>query len=270
MCEKYKLTKDQLDRWNGKKELTRMQDYGTLLKVFRQARYDMPPEDVQKVQTLLEKANLRIAMTATPHQIVARYLDKVARGVSRGETWENGKVRIHRYDGSFHIWDLTNAGKRGKKVDMMAVIPHGHRSDTAEWMEGQSKYLVLNARSYDSVKAYLKGLDPLTVDIHESQERGIDIVPGDKREIKLQWSVGDERLDLKASPLEFLLSSSMPLDRANPKSNLRQNTLYWHVKKADAAVFYGWLVDNEARIKTMGIMALHDLWHSLGVNFDSH
>jgi hypothetical protein len=226
-----------------------------------------------KTLTLLKVRKVEKKAMTSARQIVARFLDKVARGVSRGETWENGKVRIHRYNDSFHIWDLTNAGKRGKRVDMMTAQPAGYRADNAEWMEEQSKYIVLNARSYDSIKAYLAGLGPDTVNVSESQERGIDVLPGDVKEIKLRWKVGEELLDLKASPMEFLVSSSVPLGPSpvTGKSVGRQNTMYWHVKKIDAALFYGWLRDNETKVQTMTIQdIIRDVWHKLGVNFDSH
>lgn len=224
-----------------------------------------------KTITLLKVRKVEKKAMTSARQVVARFLDKVARGVARGETWENGKVRIHRYNDSFHIWDLTNAGKRGKRVNMMVVQPAGYRANSSDWMDQQSKYIVLNARSYDSIKSYLAELGADQVTVSESQERGIDILPGDVKEIKLRWKVGEELLDMKASPLEFLISSSRPLPGTTGGPGQRMATAYWPVKKADANLFYGWLRDNEAKVQTMTIQdIIREVWHKLGVNFDSH
>jgi hypothetical protein len=217
-----------------------------------------------KTLTLLKVRKVEKKAMQSTKNVVAKFL--MAKGVAMGETWENGKVRIHRYRPSFFIWDLTNAGRRGKRVETLAVLP---RNADDSWMEEQSRMLILNARTFDTLKAYLKKLEaeePGAFDLSESQERGIDVIPGGVKKMTLNWKVDDEILSLKATPLEFLVSSSKPLSG----TTMRQDTLYWQVKKSDANLFYAWLADNESDVQSLGIVGLKEVWHKLGVKFDSH
>ena len=148
-------------------------------------------------------------MDTTTSKVAARS----ASSLGLGRTWENGKVRIHRFRDVFHVWDLENAGRRGKKVRVLGASPP-YDGNSDKWMESQSKRLVLQAGGgYDSVKKYLEGTD---ADISERLERGVDVRPGDAKEYKLSWSVGEDKFRLTATPLEFLLNSSLPL--THPKT----------------------------------------------------
>ena len=199
----------------------------------------------------------------TPEKVAARY----AGALGLGKTWENGKVRIHRFRDVFHVWDLVNAGKRGKKVRVLAVDPpYGANPD--KWMEEQSKRLVLMAGGgYDSIKKYLDSIDAKP---EESLERGVDVRPGDAKEYKLSWGVGDKKLRLTASPTEFLLNSSVPLKHPKTGDDIgNQDTLYYQVGRRDAAVFYRWLASGgDAKIQRMGISEIRELWRKLKVKSD--
>ena len=208
-------------------------------------------------------------MTTPAQRVAARFL--VAKGLGLGDDWENGKVRIHRFRDMFHIWDLTNAGKRGKKVDKISfgawTVPN-----EKEWMEQQSRHLVLNARDFGSITRYIEGVDIPGIEVHRSQKRGIDVLPGGTRKIKLQWSSGTTKLRLEADPLDFMVVSSA-LIGANEKGQggFRQDTGYHSEKKAGAKRFYGWLASGgEAKVKRMSISDLQDIWRELKVPYRSH
>lgn len=208
-------------------------------------------------------------MTEQAKRVVARFLK--ARGIGLGKTWENDKIRIHRFRDMFHIWDLANAGKRGKKVDKISLgawtVPN-----EKEWMEQQSRHLVLNARDFSSIKRYIEALDPAGIEVHRSQERGIDVLPAGTRKIELQWSSGGTDLRLEADPLDFMVVSSA-LIGANDKGQggFRQDTGYHSEKPAGAKRFYGWLASGgEAKVKQMDITALRDLWRELKVPYRYH
>lgn len=204
--------------------------------------------------------------------VVARYLDKIARGLGLGDTWENNKVRIHRYSNSFHVWDLSNAGKRGKKVRKMIILPEGHRADEKEWMEQHSRHVILNAaRGYDSIERYFEKVEG-GADINEYQERGIDILPAGTKTIELKWSVGTTNLRLTATPLDFSVVHSAPLTHHTTGKPIgRQDTIYSPAKKADAKRFYGWLAgEGEKMVPRMSMDDLRDVWRSLRVQYDYH
>lgn len=201
--------------------------------------------------------------------IASRVVTRFARGLDLGKTWENGKVRVHRYRNVFHIWDLTNAGKRGKNVRTLSAAPP-YSVDPDQWMEEQSKRIVLNAAGgYDTVKKYLDGVE---ADTSESTERGVDVRPGNVREIKLQWIVGEDQLRVTATPKEFLLNSSKALKHPKTGDPIgRQDTLYYPKGKRDSAVFYRWLIDGgEAKIQRMEIDAIRKLWDQIKVKYDYH
>jgi hypothetical protein len=213
------------------------------------------------------------AMASIADRVARRYL--TAAGIGLGKTWENGKVRIHRYSNNFTVWDLTNAGKRGKKVREMTIMPNKGMSEEAAWMEGNSKYILLNASSYDKIKSFYEDIlvdYPGEIRIDEREVRAIDILPGTVRKIEMQWKVGDSKLDLTATPLEFRVVSSVPLSHPKTGDPIGyQDTSYWSAKKDDAKRFYAWLAsEGEGMIRKMDIHALTRLWHNLDVNYDSH
>jgi len=59
------------------------------------------------------------------NQLLSEAVDTVSRDVltevAIGQTTETANLRIHRYSSAIRVTDLTNAGKRGKKVDEFAL-----------------------------------------------------------------------------------------------------------------------------------------------------
>lgn len=216
---------------------------------------------VRKVEPEKE-ANMNII-----ERVAKRYI--TAAGIELGKTWENGKVRIHRFSNSFKIWDLTNAGKRGKKVRVMNLMPNTHnQSRNEDWMKDQSRFILLNASNYDSIRRFYEDvlLDfPGEILIDEYVERGIDVLPGSTRKIELKWSIDTTIMILTATPLDFQVISSVMI------RGVRQATSYWPVKKDDAKRFYSWLSgEGEGLVKRMDIQALRKLWRDIDVRYDSH
>lgn len=208
---------------------------------------------------------------------VTSSLWKLAAAIPLGKTVEVGSVRIHRYAESFHVTDLTNAGKRGKKVRVMSLSPsYSFPGKPEEWMERMSKSL-LDYRSYDRIKAFIEDIlhdYPGEINLHESEKRGVDVNPGGTEKIELENQFG---LRVTALPDSFLLRSTVlirpkrPQDPANDSpGDVFQDTLYYGVSKKDAAVFYNWLKANRSEFAKMSIMDLRKLWDSLGVRYDYH
>lgn len=213
-------------------------------------------------------------MTSTMElRVAARWMQKQARGLGVGQTQTKGSIRVHRYSNSLKIWDLTNAGRRGKKVRVMTLMTtYAYKGDEDKWMQNMS-YEALDYGDYDQFRNFVRDLMvdyPDDINMEERQERGIDVMPADIKEIELKWSVGDDKLQLKASPLEFRVTSSVMHNRGDDRPGFYQDTLYYNVKKADAAAFYGWLKGNESKVKKMTIMELRDQWRRLGVKYDYH
>jgi len=210
---------------------------------------------------------LKQAMQDLTKRVAHRFVK--AEGIPMGRTWEHGNVRIHRYRGSFRITDLTNAGKRGKKVRELAV---GYRllSDDDPKYDNLAK-LLPHAGSYDEILRLFKDLksDDEGKDIwfQEVTLRGIDVNPGGTTKIHLTTNQG---LEITAEPQEFLVKRTVEHKSPSGGSGFKQDTLYYSKSKKDAAPFYNWLKANLSEANKMGILELSALWDDLGVRYDFH
>lgn len=194
-----------------------------------------------------------------------------AFGIPIGKIWDSGDVRIHRYNDSFKIWDLTNAGKRGKKVKWMSVSPsYTYKGDRAGWLETMSKALP-DYESYGKIMGFFKDLlhdYPGEITIDEGEERGIDVNPGGTTEIRLKTNTG---IEITSEPMSFLVKTHVPLTHHTTGEDIGfQDTLYWNRKKESAAIFYNWLKANMSSANKMDIQELTKLWDDMGVLWDSH
>ncbi len=193
----------------------------------------------------------------------------LAAGIPLGKTVEQGNIRVHRYRDQFFVWDLTNAGKRGKKVRQLAVSPsYQYKGGTEEWMRRMSIALE-DYEDYDRVKAFFKDIledYPGEINLNESLLRGIDVDPPGTEKVEIKTSTG---ISITALPTEFRLMSSTPLTRSDgTPSGDTQDTLYYPVSKSDARVFYAWILENRFKANKMTIEDFRKLWRDLGVKYD--
>lgn len=225
-------------------------------------------------------------MNKLAEKVAARWFS--AKAVPMGKTEEKGKIRVHRYRDQLRVWDLTNAGKRGKKVRSLYVgTTYAFNKGKNEFGGDDQKFLdfasglAMAAGNYDHFVAVLGDWaeeHPGQVNTSETMERGIDHLPAGSKTYKIQWTMGTTELELEATPLEFRVRSSVLMEpserllRRNPNAQpFRQDTGYWPAKKADAKKFYGWLATGgEGKIKRMDINDLKKLWGQLKVRYDSH
>jgi len=213
---------------------------------------------------------------ANSHQlalrVAARFQKKVAKAVPLGQTLEKGLIRVHRYQDHLAIYDLTNAGKRGKKVTRMYLeTSYSYKGDEDRWLQTMSSE-ALDYGSYPRFKAFvgdMQGDFPGEINMSESFEKGIYHLPAGTRTFKLDWKVNTTNYRLKATPLEFSLVDSVL--HGDDLSSFRQDTQYTPYKSADAKRFYIWLSDGGERlIQKMNISTITDLWRKLDVGYKSH
>lgn len=210
-------------------------------------------------------------------RVVARHLKATA--LPMGHTAENGSVRIHRYRDLFLITDLTNAGKRGKKVLESVVEPtYQYKGDRDKWFDSMANAIV-GYTSYAKVIAFFKDVQhdyPGEIDIKERQQRGVDVKPSGltKLNLKTNTDANGSYMRITSDPTEWMVTSVGVI--TGPKGNtFNQDTIYYPVGgKRDvakgAALFNKWLQDNLSKVNKMGIVELQDVWRSLGVKYDSH
>lgn len=208
---------------------------------------------------------------------VTSSLWKVALGIPEGKTVDQGNVRIHRYRDLYQVTDLTDAGKRGKRVRSLSVSPsYSYNGKREDWMRGMAVALE-DYTEYDRIVGFFRDVlvdFPGEINMHESIVRGIDVNPGGTVRYDFTTQQG---VKVSALPDEFSLKDTVFIQPARHSQaandtarGFYQDTLYWSRSKRDAQVFYNWLGANLDDAKRMGIHEFQDLWHQLGVRYDSH
>jgi hypothetical protein len=221
-----------------------------------------------KEKAMAEMATKQATVNQITRRLVARYVQ--AFGVDIGRTVNVGSIRIHRYREQLQITDLTNAGKRGKKVKILSVtLGYGSAIPSSEhetWFTEISKALV-NQTTIEGVQNYLnhvKEEEPyLSVTFREV--RGIDVEPTGAK-ITLKTNTG---LVIEAAPNEFRVLNRWPL--TNPQTGKSigfQDTNYYNKGKDSAAAFFTWLQANLSQANTLDMDGLRKVWDRLDVNYD--
>lgn len=219
------------------------------------------------------------AMDPLASRVASRYV--LAENVPMGKTWERGDLRIHRFRDHFRITDLTNAGKRNKKVRQMTVAPtYAFKGDHDDWLERMSKNM-LDYPSYDGILSFLNDIlhdYPGEIRINETQLRGVDVNPGGFEKIEFDVVDRDWSLSVKAELDDFLVVQrdrlrrpTRPDEPANDSGQpMFQDTIYSPKNKAGAKVFYNWLQGNREAAKGMSLQDFKALWRELKIPYDGH
>lgn len=193
-----------------------------------------------------------------------------------GQTIENGTIRVHRYQNQVVVTDLTNAGKRGKKVDSFsASILHGDYDAAMQRRLDRVSSTMAEQTNYGTalgiVEDYIARF-PRELNIYRRQERGIDVRPGGVEKILAFNALG---IELEADPLDFRMVHREAMGRSSSAANEQgdafyQDTAYWPVKKADARKFYDWLLANRSKIDSMSVRDFGRVFNQLGIQYHSH
>lgn len=217
-----------------------------------------------KILTLFKIRKAPLAMTLAK-RVVARYL--LAFG---GWVVVVGNIRIQRWNNSIKVWDLTNAGKRGKKVDGLSIwtkrnLPfEDERAFIGRLYERLQETHTLSEATAD-IKDYMEQY-PDSLNLETFKERGIDVQPGGATSLRLTTSTGCR---IEATPLEWSLIHTE--DFRGPKGNtFQQDTIYTNDGRKSAQLFYNWLLGNTNKISKMTIQDFRELWTDLGIDYDYH
>lgn len=211
-------------------------------------------------------------------------VDRVARRFLQSDVdigrsvFTPANLKIHRYRESVEITDMTNAGKRAKKVQRMHVTV-GHMAP--EMVNVALKNLTSDIihMNYAQVKAHVERIitEQKAQNIHdgfridESTLRGVDVEPmGTTIEVQNKFPDG-AWLRITTSPQNFHVTDSAVISAPGKAADgFHQDTSYWPVKKDDGAVFYVWAKNNLGKLHGMGIQDLIRVWNTLGVRYNSH
>lgn len=207
-----------------------------------------------KEKSAMEEIVLRVAAKS---QVTVEQADRVATRFARsiepprtvtalsvGEKFENEAWRIHRNSMAIRVTDLTNAGKRGKKVETLSLYKKFPNAKTP--LESIAMEFVMNAKrkaSFAKMKEVaeqaLEVLDDVGMQI--LVERGVDVAPGDFKPIMIEG----EHVLVEAGFDDF---SVKDLD---DKNNEKTCTPRAEGSKKDIPVFYRWVQDNKKKILRM-------------------
>ena len=185
--------------------------------------------------------------------------------LQEGHTWENEKVRVHRFRPSYHIWDLTNAGKRGKKVrklsffDLDMVRDETVKSNIEKFAKGIEK-----VRDYDQALKWVqiiindarqrKSSQP---QMQETDERGTDVAPAGFKPLRIMGKGVSIDSDYK----------SFQVQNVADKANLETCIPAIKGGQQDIKVFYRWVSDNLDKVKQMDFQQVLKEMSKLGIKY---
>jgi len=202
-----------------------------------------------------------------------RLLDVLAgrrlTALGRGDRGENAGIRYERGMSTLRVWDLTNAGKRGKKVDHFALwdMDYAERHpDMDSLLEkfaaglkrqtsykralAEAKMLVLQARDFD-----LNGPK-----IEESREMGVRVAPAGFRPLKIDG----QHVRVESDYNSFVVRDKV--DRNNLPTCIPRSK----GSKKDVKQFFRWVTDNASKIKRMTFSEVLQGMNSEGIGYHQY
>lgn len=182
-------------------------------------------------------------------------------GLSVGQTREIAMVRMHRYNDSIHVWDLTNAGKRGKKVQELVIMSKSYngakeRLDMiGKMIDTYGSYKAIMGTLKDYMESY-----PDDIVLDEYSRRGVDVTPA-----------GFEPMVIKTTHV-FIEADydTFRIESLDDKYN--EPTCIPAIKggKKSIPVFYRWVKDNESKVRSMKYHEILKEMGKLGIKYHDY
>jgi len=188
---------------------------------------------------------LKLAHDNPPLRRVLLPLLREADTSLTGKAFENDDIRYHVYRSSVRVWDLTNAGKRGKKVDYFALYDIDMVRDPELSKKVEQWAFRLRTMNY---RQALRAAQELAFEggdyppkISQQQEKGVRITPAGFKPLRVRG-----RGVLVESEWDSFRVRDL-LDTNNDPTCIPA----FKGGKKDVKVFYRWVRDNESAIKRM-------------------
>jgi len=170
--------------------------------------------------------------------------------IAIGQIVNTKGIRVERYADHMRVWDLTNAGKRGKRVDKFSIGPI-YQSDTKDF-SFREKHLVLIAkqntykRALEIAKFMVQKLQKMgdNIKIHQSTERGVNVDPPDKGPITVKTA----KVSISATPRHFSVT-----DKTDPH-NLPTMIPSLRRRVTSAKMFYKMAQELGNKLKSMSYL----------------
>jgi hypothetical protein len=178
-----------------------------------------------------------------------------------GATVENGLLRVHRYADSFFFWDLTNAGKRGRRVAVLTARPTYLGWSSREVVMEAVSGLVENLDSMAAAVALLeqyRDAQPGALELLNSTTRGIDVQPAGFQPIVIR----SQRMAFEVSHGSFVLTDLT--DKFNEPTCIPGKS------KRLIPKLYQWASANQSRIEGMSYREILNELRALGVDYHAY
>lgn len=181
-----------------------------------------------------------------------------------GKTMENGQIRWHTYRSGVRVWDLADAGKRGKKVQGFALYDIDYISD--DEIQTKADQFAFRLRTLDFSKAKqfaaalvkeAQGKGEYSPKIHDFEEKAVDVAPAGFKPFE------------KATP-EFEITSTWTEYSVRDRSDRYNLPACYNTGKRDVKRFFRWITDNWGRIKNLTYRELTDKMSQEGFKFRSY
>lgn len=180
-------------------------------------------------------------------EMVRRQLGRGSKPVPVGTGGENNHIRFHRFRDGIRVYDLTNAGRRGKVVDLFNLydldfMRHAGMEDLVDHYSS-----TLHGSTYAKALAGAQALVAASAGlgarpkIQESQVKGVRVDPAGSQPVEVKGS----RVYVKAEPQDFVVRDLV--DTNNEPVLMRPQ----RAAKSNAKKFYAWALANEDRISSM-------------------
>jgi hypothetical protein len=196
-------------------------------------------------------------------RIAHRKLRAAGKVIPEGTTYENKGIRAHRFRHAIKVWDLTNAGKRGKKVDIITVYDLDYLDDEGKEIVDAMTVKMRRANFARVEKLFTQLLADLgnvkrgsSVKIERHQEKGVRVDPLGTKPIRVRGSHIAVRFERQSFWVRDLTDE------------LNEPTLIPRDRKATATKkMYAWAKGNKAQIKSMTFNEMQKLMESMNVDY---
>jgi len=183
---------------------------------------------------------------------IAQKAQEAKNTLEVGHTYESDVLRVHRFREALQVFDLTNAGKRGKAVDQLSL---SYRWQPEEWADGLMPR-ILSGLPYNTIHDYLKAhadAEPnVTMTTH--QHKGVHIKPPGFQTIEIRTP----RIHLVAGFDNFTVQDVS--DTANLPTCYSTDSAKRSIPK-----FYKWVKENRAEIQAMRYSEVEAHMDRLGI-----
>lgn len=228
-------------------------------------------------------SSIRAFYASTPKR--ANLKREARQAMAIGDTLETDHLRIHRFMDSVRIWDLTNAGKRGKRVDVAVVydLDYIKENDIATaWFEQWLSKTVAGATFDQAVKDAQQfkgkleqaGVYPIPK-ISLDQTRGIDVDPPQSIMKKLDFKVVDTpglTLTVFATPSRVAIREvTFILNKEGKRGTyLHDITVGNTENRKEKLSLYSWVIMNENRLKqAQNLTDVKEMLKADGIPYDT-